>query len=323
MHKGPCAFSPGKPRWDYHWASWENGAPQRRKWALCDHVVMWSHTHDPLLWAQASHRPSHSGPGARAWVFQKHLRATGWQKTCSLSVSRPWTCTSCESEGEGLILTLVAKLSGCPQWIDARMPFLASYKRRFSEPHSNLAFFLKIRMSTTVMCPAGFLLFLLFCVGRGQGGEGWGEECQGKSLALWLAPGTPWSQAFHTLEQPAPSLYSHVQLVSKDSALVDSVKMFCQTFVRSYLTATFVGWVEIYPPRVLNHSRAGFVGWDGITEGFCFLEEEEVMREVFASSLIILARVKISFHVQVCPSELLHPQVLRLSWVTGQEHTLQ
>lgn len=225
MHKGPCAFSPGKPRWDYQWASWENGAPQRRKWALCDHVVMWSHTHDPLLWARASHRPSHSGPGARAWVFQKHLRATGWQKTCSLSVSRPWTCTSCESEGEGLILTLVAKLSGCPQWIDARMPFLASYKRRFSEPHSNLAFFLKIRMSTTVMCPAGFLLFLLFCVGRGQGGEGWGEECQGKSLALWLAPGTPWSQAFHTLEQPAPSLYSHVQLVSKDSALVDSVKM--------------------------------------------------------------------------------------------------
>lgn len=47
------------------------------------------------------------------------------------------------------------------------------------------------------------------------------------------------------------------------------------------------------------------------------------MREVFASSLIVLARVKISFHVQVSPSELLHPQVLRLSWVTGQEHTLQ
>lgn len=47
------------------------------------------------------------------------------------------------------------------------------------------------------------------------------------------------------------------------------------------------------------------------------------MREVFASSLIVLAWVKISFHVQVCPSELLHLQVLRLSWVIGQEHTLQ
>jgi hypothetical protein len=47
------------------------------------------------------------------------------------------------------------------------------------------------------------------------------------------------------------------------------------------------------------------------------------MREVFASSLIVLAWVNISFHVQVRASELLHPQVLRLSWVTGQEHTLQ
>lgn len=199
-----CLFS-GKPRWDYHWASWENGAPQRRKWALCDHVVMWSHTHDPLLWAQASHRPSHSGPGARAWVFQKHLRATGWQKTCSLSVSRPWTCTSCESEGEGLILTLVAKLSGCPQWIDARMPFLASY-RRFSEPHSNLAFFLKIRMSTTVMCPAGFCCSFYSLLEEVR--EGRAEERSVRGSPLLCDLGTPWSQAFHTLEQPAPSLYS-------------------------------------------------------------------------------------------------------------------
>ena len=155
------------------------------------------------------------------------------------SASRPWTCTGCESEGEGLILTLVAKLSDCPQWLDARMPSLASYKRRFSEPHSNLAFFLKIRMSTTVMYPAGFLLFLLFCVGRDQGGEGWGEECQGKSLALLLALGTPWSQACHALEQPAPSLHSHAQLVSKGSALVDSMKMvlpnLCGKLPYSYL----------------------------------------------------------------------------------------
>ena len=70
MHKGPCAFSPGKPRWAYQWASWENGAPQGRKWALCDHVVMWSHPHDPLLWAQASHRPSHSGPGPGPECFR-------------------------------------------------------------------------------------------------------------------------------------------------------------------------------------------------------------------------------------------------------------
>lgn len=183
--------------------------------------------------------PLPSGPGARAWVLQKHLRTTGWRKTCSLSASRPWTCTGCESEGEGLILTLVAKLSDCPQWLDARMPSLASYKRRFSEPHSNLAFFLKIGMSATVMYPAGFLLFLLFCVGRDQGGEGWGEECQGKSLALWLALGTPWSQACHALEQPLPSLHSHVQLVSKGSALVDSMKMvlpnLCGKLPYSYL----------------------------------------------------------------------------------------
>lgn len=52
------------------------------------------------------------------------------------------------------------------------MPSLASYKRRFSEPRSKLAFFLKIRMSTTVMYPVGIFLFFLFCVGRDQGGEG-------------------------------------------------------------------------------------------------------------------------------------------------------
>lgn len=44
--------------------------------------------------------------------------------------------------------------------------------------------------------------------------------------------------------------------------------------------------------RVLNCSRAGFAGWDAVTEELRFLEEE-VMKEVFASSPIVLALVEI------------------------------
>lgn len=89
LHEHLCTCSPGKPRWDYKWAVRENGAPQGRKWAPCDHTVRLSHPNVPPPLGSGIPSPSRSGTGTWAWLPQRHLTATGWHETCFVLSLRP------------------------------------------------------------------------------------------------------------------------------------------------------------------------------------------------------------------------------------------
>ena len=147
------------------------------------------------------------------------------------------------------------------------------------------------------------------------------DRSVGKFLALWHALGTPWSQAFRALERSKPSLHSRVLLVSKDSALVDPVKVVLPNLCGKLPYLCGFSWN--LPPQSSKSFQGRLHGLRWCNWGIPFPGGGGGDEGSVASSLIVLAWVKISFCVQVCPSELLHPQVLRLSWVTGQEHTLQ
>lgn len=225
-----------------------------RKWALCDHVVMWSHTHDPLpvgsgipsplpLWTE--------GPGLE--VFQKHLRATGWQKTCSLSVSRLDLYQLWRLRGEA-ILTLVAKLSRLPSVNRCQNAISYSYKKVLWATFKSCFLFEDQNVDNCDVSCRGFAVPSILCWKRS--GEGLRERSVGEVPCSVTCPGNTLIPKRSILWNSRTILVFTMQLESKDSALVDSVKMVLPTFVRSYLTATFVGWVEIYHSRVLNHSRA-------------------------------------------------------------------